>query len=87
MARVKVTLNRAEVGRLLRTAFTPELSAVARVVVAAAGHKGHRKDVRLRWKVTDRQVAEISVPAYRQAKYGALSKGAAAAELRVRGKL
>ncbi|MGW5377442.1 hypothetical protein ACWESM_18550 [Nocardia sp. NPDC003999] len=87
MARVKVTLNRPEVGVLLKTAFTPELTAVAGAVVAAAAWRGRHRYVRLRWHVTDRQVAEISVPSWRQARYGALTRGAAAAGLRVRGKL
>ena len=86
MAKVEVTLNRAEVGVLLRTAFGADLEAVARVVAAHAGRRGHPRDVRVRRYVTDRQVVAVSVPAYRQAKYGALSRAAAAAGLIVRGK-
>jgi len=87
VADVKVTLNRREVGVLLRTAFGPELDAVTAAVVKGAGRRGHPRDVKVRRRITDREVREVSVPAYRQAKYGALSKGAAAAGLSVRGKL
>ncbi|MFD3748331.1 hypothetical protein [Nocardia sp. NPDC058633] len=87
MADVRVILNRPEVGLLLRTAFGPELEAVARVVVAHAGRRGHPRDVRVSRYTTDRQVIAISVPAYRQARYGALTKAAAAAGLIVRGTL
>lgn len=87
MARVRVTLNRPEVGKLLRTAFGDDVEAVARIVATHAGRRGHPRDVRLRRYTTDRQVVAVSVPAYRQAKYGALTKAAAAAGLIVRGTL
>ncbi len=82
---VTVTLNRADVGLLLRTAFDPELSMVARELARAAGRRGHPRDVRVRRYTTDRQVIAVEVPAYRQAKYGALSKAAASVGLVVRG--
>lgn len=85
MVRVEVTLNRPEVGLLLRTAFGPELELLGRELVRNAGRAGHPDDVRLRRFITDRQVIAVDVPAYRQAKYGALTKAAAAVGLTVRG--
>ncbi|MFD3431155.1 hypothetical protein [Nocardia fluminea] len=82
MATVKVTLNRAEVGVLLRTAFGDEVRDLAKRVAAAAG-----KGARVRMYATDRQKADVSVPAHRQAKDGALTKAAAAVGLIVRGDL
>ncbi|WP_054812103.1 hypothetical protein [Nocardia arizonensis] len=87
MARIKVTLNRGEVGLLLRTAFGPELEAAAGLIAERAGRRGHPRDVRVHRYTTDRQVVAVSVPAYRQARYGALSKAAAAVGLTVRGNL
>ncbi|MBF6135873.1 hypothetical protein IU501_23050 [Nocardia otitidiscaviarum] len=85
MARVKVTLDRREVGVLLRTAFGDDVAELANRVAAAAG--GRRKGVRVRRYTTDRQKAAVSVPAARQAKDGALSKAAAAVGLTIRGNL
>lgn len=85
MAELKVTLDQAEVGLLLRTAFGADIEAVARIVAANAGRRGHPRDVRVTRYTTDRQVVAISVPTYRQARYGALSRAAAAAGLIVRG--
>ncbi|MEU0871648.1 hypothetical protein [Nocardia brasiliensis] len=88
MARVRVTLDRAEVGLLLRTAFGDDVAAIAEEVAEhAARSGGRRRNVRVRRYTTDRQVVAVSVPAYRQAKHGDLSKAAAAAGLIVRGTL
>ncbi|WP_433658039.1 hypothetical protein ACQPW1_39715 [Nocardia sp. CA-128927] len=82
MVRVTVTLNHGEVGRLLRTAFGEDVAALARRLAAQAG-----KGARVHLYTTDRQAASVSVPAYRQAKHGALTKAAAAVGLIMRGKL
>ncbi|WP_406234933.1 hypothetical protein [Nocardia sp. NBC_01009] len=82
MARITVTLNHGEVGRLLRTAFGDDVAALANRVATQAG-----KGARVYRYTTDRQAAAVSVPAYRQAKHGALTKAAAAAGLIVRGNL
>jgi len=86
MARVKVTLNRPEVGLLLRTAWNVEVEALGRRLAKAAGRPGHPRDVNVRTYTTDRHVVEVSVPAYRQARYGALSRAAAEVGLKVRGR-
>lgn len=83
--RVKVTLDRAEVGLLLRTAWGDDVAALANAVARAAG--GRRKGARVHRYTTDRQKAVVSVPAARQAKDGALTKAAAAVGLTVRGHL
>ncbi|WP_378735521.1 hypothetical protein [Nocardia brasiliensis] len=85
MAQVKVTLNRREVGVLLRTAFGDDVAALANAVARAAGGRG--KGARVHRYTTDRQKAVVSVPAARQTKDGALSKAAAAIGLTVRGVL
>ncbi|MBW0270778.1 hypothetical protein ATM97_07095 [Nocardia sp. MH4] len=83
--RVKVTLDREEVGRLLRTAWGDDVAELANAVARAAG--GRRKGARVRRFTSDRQKAAVSVPAARQAKDGALTRAAAAVGLTVRGKL
>ncbi|WP_280442232.1 hypothetical protein [Nocardia brasiliensis] len=81
MARITVSVNYREVGRILRSAFGDDVATLARRVASHAG-----KSARVHLYTTDRQAAAVSVPAYRQARYGALTKAAAAAGLIVRGK-
>ncbi len=79
---VKVTLNRTAVANLLRSEPMANLAnAAARRVAAAIGD-----DARVSEYTTDRRAASVSVPTYRQARDGALTRAAARAGLEVRSK-
>ncbi|MHA4848770.1 hypothetical protein L1080_004380 [Rhodococcus sp. MSC1_016] len=80
MSRPNVRLNRAGVGRLLKSeGYAAAINGLAHEIADAAGD-----DAQVAEYTTDRKAASVSVPAYQQASDGNLTRAAAAVGLEVR---
>lgn len=75
----ELRLDRKAVGALLKSgAFAPAVNALANAIAENAGD-----DAEVEQYTTDRNAAAVKVPAWRQAKDGALTKAASAAGVQV----
>lgn len=82
MADVKIKLNRKAVGALLKSAqFAAAVNRAAEEIADEIGD-----DAKVYYYTTDRKAAAVGVPGERQARDGALTRGAAAAGLEVQAK-
>lgn len=82
MSEVKVTLNRKNVGALLKSPeFAAMVNKAAHAVAADIGDEAKVDEY-----TTDRKAAAVSVPAHLQATEGALTRSAGKLGLEVRGK-
>ncbi|WP_280265346.1 hypothetical protein [Nocardia wallacei] len=81
MAGPKVTLHKANVGRILRQQFRDEVNALAHALAEQIGD-----DAMVDEYTTDRAAAGVRVPTERQTVDGALTRAAAALGLEVRAK-
>lgn len=77
----KFKLDRKGGSEVLKQMAAEHIHALAQQIAAAAG-----EGVEVNQYTTDRAGAAVSVPAGRQAKYGALTRAASAAGLEVRTK-
>ncbi len=81
MAKSNFRLNYKGGSELLKEIAAPHINALAQRVASAAGD-----DAEVTPYTTDRAAASVTVPAYQQAKDGALTRAVSAAGLEVRPK-
>lgn len=75
MAAPKFRLNKATIGKILRTVDGGKRDAAARILAQMPADSGAEIQI----FITDREVVGVSVPAYKQAKDGIATKAASAA--------